>query len=185
MWGVSQSFSDCVMDVNSLWHQWPDGLFPDPRRFVWECSEITAFCRSLVSRSWSALVCIIQNVSSHKHSCDCARIVYHGPNHSIFSSVPPANETMEPASRPSLDVPSCEEQHSTEGDICSVRECPNYSWSFNHSEFSLSGICGISHKRQTATRLHASFFSVSYDLFLYIIYYKAGIFMNILAISCL
>lgn len=97
---------------------------------------------------------------THAHICDCACIVYFRPEHSIFPSSLPANEATEPVFPPGLSCPaahSCEEQHSAERDICSVRECPNYSWSFNHSGFSLCGICGVSHKCVTATLVNSCF----------------------------
>lgn len=55
---------------------------------------------------------------------------------------------------------SCKKQHSAERDICSVRECPNYSWSFNHSGFGLRGICGVSHKCESATLVNGSFIMI-------------------------
>lgn len=84
----------------------------------------------------------------HTHICACACVAYSRPKRSIFRSSLPANGTGVLVSPPSL---SCPAVHSAERDICSVRECPNYSWSFNHSGFSLCGICGASHKSVTAT----------------------------------
>lgn len=109
------------------------------------------------------LVNIFWDFALHMHVSDCACIVYYRPKHSIFSSSLPANETTEHISPPGLSCPavhSCEEQHSAERDICSVRECPNYSWSFNHSGFSLHGICGVSHKCVTATLVNGRFIRV-------------------------
>ncbi len=66
-------------------------------------------------------------------------------------------------SPPGLSCPavhSCEKQRSAERDICSVRECPNYSWPFNHSGFGLCGICGVSHKCASAALVNGSFITV-------------------------
>lgn len=54
--------------------------------------------------------------------------------------------------------PSEERRRRAEGDICSLRECPNYSSSFSHSGFGLGGICGVSHECETAA-LVCVFFS--------------------------
>lgn len=51
-------------------------------------------------------------------------------------------------------------RRAAEGDICSVRECPNYSWSFNHSGFGLCSICGVSHKCAPAALVNGSFMNV-------------------------
>lgn len=97
--------------------------------------------------------------ASHTHICACTCIVYSRPKRSIFRSSLPANGTTAPVSPPGL---SCPAVHSAERDICSVGECPNYSWSFNHSGFGLCGICGASHKRVTATLVNGCFISVLY-----------------------
>lgn len=65
-----------------------------------------------------------------------------------------------PAGLSSPAAHSCKKQHSAERDICSVRECPNYSWSFNHSGFGLRGICGVSHKCASATLVNGSFIMI-------------------------
>lgn len=114
-------------------------------------------------RHWSALVCVLWDFALYMHVCDCARILYYRPQHPIFfpSSLP--NETPTPVSPPGLSCPaaqSCKKQRSAERDICSVRECPNYSWSFNHSGFGLRGICGVSHKCASATLVNGSFIIV-------------------------
>lgn len=65
--------------------------------------------------------------------------------------------TVFPAGLSFPAVHSCEKKHSAERDICSVRECPNYSWPFNHSGFGLCSICGVSHKCAPATVVNGSF----------------------------
>lgn len=101
------------------------------------------------SHIYNRHLCALSEIfASHTHICACACVAYSRPKRSIFRSSLPANGTGVLVSPPSL---SCPAVHSAERDICSVRECPNYSWSFNHSGFSLCGICGASHKSVTAT----------------------------------
>lgn len=85
----------------------------------------------------------------------CTRVIlYFRPHDPIFFSCPLlSNKTPHSVSPPGLShtaIHSCKE-HSAKRDICSVRECPNYSWPFNHSGFGLRGICGVSHKCVSAT----------------------------------
>lgn len=119
------------------------------------------------SRHWSALMCILWDFAL----CICTRvwlcthgILYYRPQHPIFRpSPPPYSETPTPLLHQAYLCPavhSCEKQRSAERDICSVRECPNYSWPFNHSGFGLRGICGVSHKCASDTLVNGSFITV-------------------------
>ncbi len=90
-------------------------------------------------------------------------ISYYRPQHPIFL---PFSSSIQwdphSVSTPGLSCPavhSCEKQRSAERDICSVRECPNNSWPFNHSGFGLCGICGVS-QSVLATLVINSFISV-------------------------
>lgn len=117
------------------------------------------------SRHWSVLVCILRLRIVRAHVCDCAHMVYCITGHSVQSSSPLLLHPMRPplCFSTSLSFPavhSCEKQHSAKRDICSVRECPNYSWPFNHSGFGLRGICGVSHKCASATLVNGSFITV-------------------------
>lgn len=109
---------------------------------------------------WSALVCarIVRLCIIY------ARVIVHTHcimGHNIQSFFPPPpSESPQSAPPPALSWPttySCEERRRAERDICSLRECPNYSWSFNHSGFGLGGICGVSHKCAPATLVNGSF----------------------------
>lgn len=92
-----------------------------------------------------ALVCVIVHT-------------WHTVLQATESNLPPFSSSIQwdPHSvpPPGLSCPavhSWEKQRLAERDICSVRECPNYSWPFNHSGFGLRGICGVSHKCASAT----------------------------------
>lgn len=82
---------------------------------------------------------------------------------SFFSSIQWDPDSFSPPGLSCPAVHSCEKQREAERDICSLRECPNYSWSFNHSGFGLCSICGVSHKCVSATLVNASFITVVFN----------------------
>lgn len=107
---------------------------------------------------------IDQHLFAYCETLHYIRILYYRPQHPIFFPSSPSTQwDPRSVSPPGLSCPavrSCKKQRSAERDICSVRECPNYSWSFNHSGFGLSGICGVSHKCASATLVNGSFIIV-------------------------
>lgn len=107
-----------------------------------------------------ACVCILFDFPVYLHACvwSCTHgVLYYRPQHPVLlpSSETPTPFLHQPYLSPS--VHSCKKQRSAERDICSVRECPNYSWPFNHSGFGLCGICGASHKCATAILVNGTF----------------------------
>lgn len=92
--------------------------------------------------------------------CDGAHMVAYIVLQTAVSNLLPFSSSVSPSGLSSPAVHSCEKQCLAERDICSVRECPNYSWPFNHSVFGLRGICGVSHRRTTATLVNGSFIAV-------------------------
>lgn len=114
-------------------------------------------------RHWSALVCILWDIELYMHMCVIVHTWYivlqaTASNRLPFSCA--IQRDPHSVSPPGLSCPavhSSEKQRSAERDICSVRECPNYSWPFNHSGFGLRGICGVSHKYASATLVNGSF----------------------------
>lgn len=105
--------------------------------------------------------CALWDSALYMHMRDCAHTLYNRPQHPVFLPFfSSAQREPQSAPPPALSWPttySCEERRRAERDICSLRECPNYSWSFNHSGFGLAGICGVSHKCAPATLVNGSF----------------------------
>lgn len=88
----------------------------------------------------------------------CARAT-HARTYCMAGSGMSARWDLGPAALPCAAIHASKERRrrQPEGDICSLRECPNYSWSFNHSGFGLGGICGVSHKCSDGGRLQHLF----------------------------
>lgn len=84
----------------------------------------------------------------------CARAT-HARTYCMAGSGVSTRWDFGPAALPCAAIHASKERRrqQPEGDICSLRECPNYSWSFNHSGFGLGGICGVSHKCCDGARL--------------------------------
>lgn len=106
-------------------------------------------------RHWSALTGYCE---SWYYICTCVIVhtcytVFQATRSNLLllsSSIKQDPHSVSPPGLSHTAIHSCKE-HSAKRDICSVRECPNYSWPFNHSGFGLRGICGVSHKCVSAT----------------------------------
>lgn len=160
--------------MGNLWVRWPcDNVAK------WGVADIASRFQGFpvwmwVSRGWwhwSAHVCMLWDFAWYTvcmHACVC--VIVHTwcivlqttasnlTQSCSFSHWDP--HTFSPRGLSCSSVHSYEQQHLAERDICSVRECPNYSWLFNHSGFALCGICGVSHKCVTATLVNGSFMIV-------------------------
>lgn len=137
------------------WGGFPQSNLSKLKGFKWECSlvnNIWAACLFVLGEGWwggggGVLEALI--IGIYACMCDCMHVLLDNrPKHPklslllLFSKIPALflHHLIFPA------LHSCEKKHSAERDICSLRECPNYSWPFNHSGFGLCGICGVSHK---------------------------------------
>lgn len=143
--------------MGNLWVHWPcdnvakwgvaDIVFADFRDFKWECGRVKRRVALISTCVHIARLCIIYaGVCVIVHTW-CIVLQATASNLTPFFSFSHWDpHTLSPPGLSCSSVHSYEKQHSAERDICSVRECPNYSWLFNHSGFGLCGICGVSHK---------------------------------------